>query len=346
MKTPILAISAPVALITNRDFKLPADGWMQLFPFGEVPGPIENPDGTTAEVVQIVDPAAAAVVLSAFRGEAAKPNFGGVLVDFEHFSLDPAKESRSAAWIDELDQRADGVWFKGRLTNSGQKALEGGDYRFISPVLEFPGRTYRDGERVRPTGLHSAGLTNDPRIKGGVPLSNRHTASPAARSEIQPTMKTVLKKLGLADDASEQSAVDAVSLLTNRATKAEGDLATLKTEHAELLTAQVESDLKEFEGVIANRDDVKAQLIANRKGTLSLLRGLKKPAGKEEPARITNRQSAITPAGTPAQEAVDAAKEKARGAKISNRASELRRTNPKLSRAQAFKAAEDEIGTG
>jgi len=345
MNTGILANSAPVALIANRDFKVPADGWMQLFAFGEVPGPIENADGSSANVVQVIDKPAADAVLAAFRGEAAKPNFGGVLVDIDHFSLDPAKESRAAMWIDELQPRDDGVWFKGRITNTGRSLIEGGDYRFISPVLEFPRRIYRDGDRVRPIGLHSAGLTNDPRIKGGQPLSNRQTAATAERSEIQPTMKTVLKELGLADDASEQSAVAAIQTIKNRATKAEGEVVTLKAENTELLTAQVDSDLKEFEAVIANRDDVKAQLLANRRGTLLILRGLKKPAeAKPDPAKITNRAASTTPAGTPSAEETASAKEQARGQKIANRAAELRRNNPRLSRAQAFRAAEGEIG--
>ena len=343
MNSTIRALSAPTVLIANRDFKLPPDGWVHLFPFGEVPAPIENPDGKEVDVIQVIDAPAAATVLASFRAEAAKPNFGGMLVDFEHFSLDPTKESRAAMWVDELDQRADGMWAKPRITNSGKAAIEGGDYRYISPVLEFPARVYRRGDRVRPVGIFNAGLTNDPRIKGGVPLSNRQAATPAERSEIQPTMKTVLNELGLADDASEQSAVAALKTIKNRATKAESDLAALKIENTELLTAQVESDLKEFETVIANRDDVKAQLIANRKGTLSLLRGLKKPAEENETTRVTNRSTAKTPAGAPSKEEVETAKEKARGAKISNRAAELRKLTPSLSRSAAFAKAEREL---
>lgn len=348
MKTAILASSAPVALIANRDFKVPQDGWMHLFAFGEVPGPIENPDGSTVNVVQVIDKPAADAVLAAFRADAAEPNFGGVLVDIDHFSLDPSKESRAAMWIDELQARDDGVWFKPRITNTGRQLIEGGDYRFISPVLEFPRRAYRDGERVRPIGLHSAGLTNDPRIKGGVPLSNRHTAATAERSETETTMKNLLKLLGLAENASEESAVAAVQLIQNRATKAETDLGALKTEHGELLAAQVESDLERFKSVIGNRDTVKAQLLANRKGTIALLEGLKPAETKPDPARITNRNESKTPAGEPTAEATAQAKDRARGAKIANRARELmdaaRAAGRKLSRSSAFTKAEEEIG--
>lgn len=343
MKSPILALSATVALVANRDsFKVPADGWLHLMPFGEVPGPMQNPDGRHVEVVQVLDKEAGAAVLSAFRNQAAKPNFGGVLVDIDHFSLDPSKESRAAAWIDELAERADGLWFKGRITNSGRTALEGGDYRFISPVLEFDPRTYQAGERVRPTGLHSAGLTNDPRIKGGVPLSNRQTAATAERSEnVNPPviMKSVLTALGLADDASEASAVSALQTITNRATTAERDLAALKTAHTELLASAVEADLNTYAPVITNRDAVKAALIANRAGTLALLAGLK--ANAVAPARITNRDAAKTPEQL-ATEATGAAAQ-ASAQRIANRAHELVRAK-KIPFATAFAEATREAG--
>ncbi len=347
MNTTIRALSAPTVLIANRDFKLPADGWMQLFGYGEVPAPIENPDGKEVAVVQVLDAQAADAVVASVRAEAAKPNFGGVLVDFEHFSLDPTKESRAAMWIDEAQKRDDGVWVKSRITNSGRAALEGGDYRFISPVLDFPTKTYRKGERVRPVGLCCAGLTNDPRIKGGVPLSNRHTATPAARSEIPPTMKTILSKLGLAEDASEQSAVAAVTTILNRATKAEGDLAALQTEHGALLDTQIEGVLtKHATVVVKNRDAWKARLKADFKGTSQLLADIPVAEEKIETVRITNRNTAKTPAEIAAEKAT-AEKGTARAQRIQNRAAEIQREKSGKGRTysyqQAFGDAEREI---
>ncbi|MBI5693658.1 MAG: hypothetical protein HZC55_26575 [Verrucomicrobia bacterium] len=346
MKPRLLATTAPVALVANRDFRVPDDGWMHLFAFGEVPGPIENPDGSLAEVVQVIDRPAAETVLSGFRSLASQPNFGGVLVDIDHFSLDPEKESRAAMWIDDLQVRDDGVWFRSRITNTGRSLIEGGDYRFISPVLEFPRRTYRTGERVRPVGLHSAGLTNDPRIKGGAPLSNRNSGDAGAGNhETEPNMKNVNKELGLAEDAPETSSVAEIQKIKNRAATAETERDALKRERDGLLAAQVDADLEKYAAVIANRDAVKAQLLANRAGTLAILEGLKQPeAPKADPTRITNRGAAAAPAGTPGREAADAAREAARGARIANRAAELRQTSPRLTRAQAFKQAETELG--
>lgn len=340
MNTTIRALSVPTVLIANRDFKLPADGWYQLFPYSEVPAPIENPDGKEVPVVQVLDAQAADNVVAAVKAEAAKPNFGGILVDFDHFSLDTTKESRSAMWIDEAQKRDDGVWVKSRVTNSGRAALEGGDYRYISPVLEFPARTYKSGERVRPVGICCAGLTNDPRIKGGVPLSNRHTATPAARSEIQPTMKTVLNKLGLADDASEQSAVSAVTSILNRATKAESDLAALQTQHATLLDTQIEAVLEKHKTItVKNRESWKTRLKADFTGTSQLLADIPvAPETAEGTARITNRKEAKTPVEIQADKS-QKEKEAQRAQRIANRASEIQREKSKPGRAYAYSQA-------
>ncbi|MBX3736733.1 MAG: hypothetical protein KF715_08595 [Candidatus Didemnitutus sp.] len=346
MTKPVLLTSAPVSLISNRDFKLPEDGWMQLFAYRDIPNsPIENPDGTEVPVTQVIDRQAADVVLSAFRAQAAKPNFGGVLVDVDHFSLDPSKESKAAAWIEELQPRDDGVWFKGRITNSGRPLLEGGDYRFISPVFEFPRRAYRTGERVRPIGLHSAGLTNDPRIKGGVPLSNRDGNPAGATEQNKTTMKEVNKLLGLAEDASEGSAVAAIQVILNRATQAEGSVTSLTKQRDTLLAAQVESDLEVYKEVITNRDDVKAQLLANREGTLKVLAALKKPATTTT-TTITNRGNAKPPGGKEASagDEVKRQAEEARAQRIANRATEIQREKSANGRAypysQAFADAE------
>jgi phage I-like protein len=339
MNTTIRALSIPTVLIANRDFKLPADGWVQLFPYGEVPAPIENPDGKEVPVVQVLDAQAADAVVASIQEEAKKPNFGGILVDFDHFSLDPSKESRAAMWIDEAQKRDDGCWVKQRTTNSGRTALEGGDYRFISPVLDFPAKVYRKGERVRPVGLCCAGLTNDPRIKGGVPLSNRQTAATAERSEIQPTMKTVLIKLGLADDASEQSAVAAVTTILNRATKAEGDLVTLQAEHGKLLDIQIDAALDKHKAVITNRDAWKAKLKADYKGTVELLDGITaSTTAPVETTRITNRNTAKTPAEIAAEKAT-AEKENARAQRIANRATEIQQQKSTRGRVYPYQQA-------
>jgi len=56
------------------------------------------------------------------------------------------------------------------------------------------------------------------------------------------------------------------------------ELETLRNRCARLTEAQAESDLERFADVITNREVVRAQLLANREGTLALLNALRQPA--------------------------------------------------------------------
>lgn len=342
----LLAYSEPCALVANRDFKLPDDGWMQLLRYGQIRGVVENSKGKEVPITQIIDRDGAKRVVASFRAKSAVPNFGGALVDFDHFSMDPSKESRAAAWIDELQDRDDGIYFKGRFSTSGKAALEGGDYRFISPVLEFEDRDYSPGEKIRPIGLSSAGLTNEPQIKGCKPISNRAGTS-AGLAEKQPTpMKALLKLLGLAEDASEESAIAAVQTVKNRATQVEA----LTTERDALLADAIEGDLERHKAVIKNRDTMKASLVANRKGTLAILESIAVPEETvERPARVTNRGTADTPVRdkngvviAKGKEAAQTEMSEATAARVKNRASEIVKQKSVGRRVYSYSSAFDE----
>ncbi len=86
-------------LILNPDtFQMPDDGWYQIAPVGEFPH-------SGAGVVQVVDRAACDAMVNAFRADAMKPNFAGLLIDFDHFSLDEELKSEAAGWITALEAR-------------------------------------------------------------------------------------------------------------------------------------------------------------------------------------------------------------------------------------------------
>jgi len=85
-------------VLLNREFQMPADGWYQLAPLGEFVH-------AGAGVVQVVDTEACAAMVNRFAEEAGKANFAGLLVDFDHFSLDGEKRSEAAGWITELEKR-------------------------------------------------------------------------------------------------------------------------------------------------------------------------------------------------------------------------------------------------
>ena len=328
------------APILNRTGQLPADGWYEI----ETPGEHFN---RAAGLVQLLDGQAFDSIVNRFRAEAAKPNFGGVLIDQDHFSLDPAKSTEAFGWLQELRNREGRLEGRIEWTDIGQPAVEKKRFKFFSTVyapadVEKVGTRKirnRDYPLVRPLALDRLALTNDPNNKGGKPISNRHGNSAGAADENQDTspMKSLLKKLGLAEDASEESAVAALQTIQNRAAQVE----PLTAERDTLLAAQVEADLEKHAAVIKNRDEVKKQLMANRQGTLALLAALTPAPADKGNAPITNRSAATPPAGAAGRDAAQAAEEQ-RAARIQNRARELRSADRSLSVSRSYELAEAE----
>lgn len=298
--------SIPFVLNRAGSFAVPADGWIQLAPYGETSAPLLMPGGgekDAVEIVQVLNRSAADAIATRFRTAASKPNFPGLLIDFDHFSHDTEKSSRAAGWIEAVEARDDGLWGQVRFSASGKTALEGGDYRLFSPVLGFSPRDYKEGERVVPVALLRGALTNDPRYKGMVPVSNRQESLATTHNE-QTTdamdYKSVLiKLLGLlatATDAEIQAAADKKTtesetnkseLLAaqNRATKLEGEL----IEH-DLDKAGLQGDV---------RTKAKVLLTKNREDGLAFISAL--PNGADGYRVTHNRGNARPPGAKPAQ---------------------------------------------
>ena len=184
------------ARLLNRDgFQMPVDGWFQLAPLGEFPH-------AAVGVVQVVDSDACLAMAARFAADAAAENFAGVLVDFDHFSLDGEKRSEAAGWITALEARGEvggvgcevggaeptphpskegsqsGLWATIRWSDIGEAAVKGGRYRFLSPVwtrvdcVDLGVDPATGWPRVRPVRLLNAAVTNDPNLKGMRALSN------------------------------------------------------------------------------------------------------------------------------------------------------------------------------
>lgn len=146
-------------------FALPADGWYHISAVGEFP---HNPTG----LVQVIDRDSLAAIVQQFAEVAGKPNFPGVLIDFDHSSLDLDKPTEAAGWIVGLQERPNGLWAKVRWSDRGEEAVRGGRYRFVSPVWRQEECLKLGENRIRPTRLYNCALTNDPNIRGMVPLAN------------------------------------------------------------------------------------------------------------------------------------------------------------------------------
>ncbi|MBU4459514.1 MAG: hypothetical protein KJ579_03015 [Verrucomicrobia bacterium] len=162
-------------LLTNS-FTLPEDGWYQLAPEGEFPHKATG-------LVQVLDPDACRAIAADFAKASAMPNFGGVLVDYDHFSLDRDKPSEAAGWILNVEHRPGlGLWGRIRWTDTGEAAIRGGRYRYISPVWRQDECDALDGGKVRPRRLTNAAVTNSPNLFGMLPLSNSARPPPSSSS--------------------------------------------------------------------------------------------------------------------------------------------------------------------
>jgi hypothetical protein len=161
--------------MNENPFSLPDDGWFNIAAPGEWP---HKPTG----LVQVLDDEAMAEIVKAFVEFKAAPNWPGILIDFDHQSLDIDKPTVAAGWIVDLAKRDNGLWAQVRWSDIGRKSIEGGRYRFISPVWKSSDCAKLDGDRIRPLKLMNCAVTNDPNIKGLFPLSN----SAGAAAEFSP----------------------------------------------------------------------------------------------------------------------------------------------------------------
>ena len=112
--------------MNDSGFVLAADGWTQVTPCGEFPH-------VGAGVTQVIDREACEAMAADFNVRKSDANFPGVLVDFDHFSLDTEKSSETAGWISELESRDTGLWVRVRWSDAGLSAVRGGRFRLMSP---------------------------------------------------------------------------------------------------------------------------------------------------------------------------------------------------------------------
>jgi len=377
------------ALLLNRDgFQMPADGWYQLAPFGEFPH-------SAAGVVQVVDQEACTAMASRFKTDAAVPNFAGLLVDFDHFSLDGEKHSEAAGWITELECRSaspdgsavanssPGLWAHIRWSDVGEAAVKGGRYRFLSPVWALSDCMDMGNGRFRPMRLLNAAVTNDPNLKGLVPLANASPVDSGAsirgfekKAEVGPketmTMKRLIEKLtnhlGLPGDSTEDAilekmqglpALTAVSELQNSLKVAADERDALKTQLNGLNQDLVNRDLAEFDGVISEgtKPFWTGQLMTNRETALAALRdvallreaGTDKVEGKDQQGKAEDAKANRKPLHNRAAARPVVPGPGASGAVTDSRAVKIRNRAHEIARSDkvafsvAFRRAEKEI---
>jgi phage I-like protein len=323
----------------GTNFEPPADGWFHIAPHGTFP----HPTGA----LQVIDAEACEAMLGTFNEEARAANFPGLLVDFDHFSNDPARASEAAGWIAGLEHRGDGLYARIRWSDLGEEALSGGRYRLVSPVWNRgdceewsapAGAEGRERVHLRPRRLDRLALTNDPNLPGLAPLSNRAEgvdeleSAGGERPSREKTMNLRNEIVQLLKVPGAVTDEEIVELLRNRAAENE----SLRNRCERLAETQAESDLERFAGVITNREVVRAQLIANREGTLALLNALRAP---EPPAPL--HQPRLRQPNLRLLSPLAAEPDPASARRVANRARQLQ-SQLKIGHHAAFRMAEGE----
>jgi phage I-like protein len=326
-------------------FQPAPDGWFHIAPHGAFP----HPTGAR----QVIDAEACEAMRRTFDEEARQPNFPGLLVDFDHASNDPAQPTTAAGWLTALEPRDDGLYAQIRWSDLGHQALTGGRYRLASPVWNRAdcdqwsapvGDDARETLHLRPRRLDRLALTNDPNLPGMMPLSNRKEEGGRVKEEISEPSAFVLQPSSLSTMNLRNEILQHLQLaatatdveLTEALRRRHDELDALRNRCRQLGEAQAESDLERFADVITNRDVVRAQLLANRDGTLALLKALRQPepvAPLHQPRLHRPNLHLLSPLAPEPDSAT--------ARKIANRARQLQ-SQLKIGHHAAFRMAEGE----
>ncbi|MDD7908553.1 phage protease [Pseudovibrio exalbescens] len=153
-----------------------------------------------------------------------------LVVDYEHATeWGNVSGAPAAGWIKELEIRDGALWGRVEWVTRASEMIANKEFRFISPVF------WEDLQTHRVLKLVSAALTHQPNLKMTALNSSRltppqdfvspdqHKGTVAMKDEQR---KALCKTLGLADEASDSSILEAVATLKNDFSKAQNSLQT------------------------------------------------------------------------------------------------------------------------
>jgi phage I-like protein len=128
-----------------------------------------------------------------------------LVLDFVHatqLKASNGEHAPAAAWLSDLKVESDGriTAAVNSWTPEGEKAVRNREYRYVSPALLYDPRTMVVRDIV------SAGLTNTPNL----PLS---ALNQMEEHTMDPLLKKILAKLGLSEDVTEETALNAIGKL-------------------------------------------------------------------------------------------------------------------------------------
>lgn len=194
----------PILVLICKDMNGVVPEEIQVIPYGTE---IDTPKGKFT-----LDEESAAAVIAAFAKQKNK-----MVIDYEHQTL-AGTEAPAAGWITQLINKGkDGIWATVEWTEKARQYIANKEYKYVSPVFLM---RLTDKRVLR---LINVALTNQPNIDGMVPLINKAgDYKPTNQKEDTTMWKELLRKLGLAEIATEQDAIAAINKIETDAAQAKG----------------------------------------------------------------------------------------------------------------------------
>lgn len=166
--------------------------WVHLLPAAQ--GTVFTHDGRGP--YRVIDPAA--IIAASLNADPRDE--GGLIIDENHASDIAAplgQPSPARGRIIDMEIRPDGIWGKAKWTAAGHALMADRAYRGISPVISYDAKTGAVHSILR------AGLVNYPNLRGLTALN----------SEVQMDLTTMAKALGLAETATMDDILAAITEL-------------------------------------------------------------------------------------------------------------------------------------
>lgn len=265
----------PVLILICKDMNGVVPEEIQVIPYGTE---IDTPKGKFT-----LDDECAAAVMAEFETHKNQ-----MVIDYEHQTLQ-GTEAPAAGWITRLINKGkDGIWAAVNWTDRAKNYIAGKEYKYVSPVIL---KRISDNRVLR---LINVALTNQPNIDGMVPLVNKAGDITIKINKEEKTMwKELLRKLGLAETATEQDAIAAINKieadadaakgtvvianksvltalgLTETATEAEitGTIMAMKQSHSQVAT--LAQELKTMKDALAAKDAADVVAVAMKEGKIT-----------------------------------------------------------------------------
>lgn len=155
-------------------------------------------------------------------------------IDYEHqtmYAADNGQPAPAAGWVRSLEWReGKGLFAAVEWTPRARAMIAAGEYRFISPVIEYDKKTGAVLGLMPPALVNYAGIDGMQAVALSALAERWSGTETTQENSMNPLLAAVLAALGIKEDTKPEDATAAIAALKTQA----GEAAALKTKVAEL----------------------------------------------------------------------------------------------------------------